>query len=66
VWLAIVVIFVALMASFYRRNTRSNFRRSKDGLPPPKVYFHAKRLGTKTDGKVVVKDAGPTEKKSGS
>jgi len=53
IWLVIVGIFVALMVAYYRRNTRSNFRRPGDA-PAPKIYIDAKRLGNNAGGNLSV------------
>lgn len=48
-WFGIVAIFVMLMISFYRKNTRRNFRGPADGAGP-RISVDTRRLGA--EGKV--------------
>jgi hypothetical protein len=48
IWFAIVGTFSFLMVSFYRSNTRRNFRPPGD-VPNPRGYFDPRRPGLPKD-----------------
>jgi hypothetical protein len=62
IWAAVVVFFALLMWNFYRKNTRSNFRRPSDG-PAPKFPVDARRLSDSRGSAVQVKDNSPAKKR---
>ena len=62
VWFFIVGVFVLLMVAFYRKNTRSNFRKPQDGPPPRKINVDARRLPGKEKADLVVKNNSPSKR----
>lgn len=52
VWFLICAFFLALIASFYRKATRRNFREDGDG-PGPKVRVDPRRLAETTENRSV-------------
>ena len=61
VWAAIVGGFILMMMAYYRKYTRSNFRRPEDGVGP-RVNVDARRLvDHSANKKVVSTDNRPTK-----